>query len=122
MTGAGVDAETHVIAYDFGNGSTAARVWWLLRHFGHDRVSLIDGGRGCCTRDRGAIGARREHGRSRRDWTQRKGARQAPARAPLSSDYFRPFAFAPASASFFFASIAAFCISVHGGVTLFMRA
>jgi thiosulfate/3-mercaptopyruvate sulfurtransferase len=44
MSRAGVGADTHVVAYDFGDGSTAARVWWLLRHFGHDRVSLLDGG------------------------------------------------------------------------------
>lgn len=44
MSRAGVDAETHLVAYDFGDGSTAARVWWLLRHFGHERVSLLDGG------------------------------------------------------------------------------
>ena len=41
---AGISADTHVIAYDFGDGSTAARLWWLLRYFGHDRVSLLDGG------------------------------------------------------------------------------
>ncbi len=41
---AGIGADTHVIAYDFGDGSTAARLWWLLRYFGHDRVSLLDGG------------------------------------------------------------------------------
>jgi thiosulfate/3-mercaptopyruvate sulfurtransferase len=44
MSRNGVGDETHVVAYDFGDGSTAARVWWLLRHFGHDRVSLLDGG------------------------------------------------------------------------------
>ncbi len=44
MSRAGVDADTHVIAYDFGDGSTAARVWWLLRYLGHPRVSLLDGG------------------------------------------------------------------------------
>ena len=44
MSRAGIGADTHVIAYDFGDGSTAARVWWLLRYFGHERVSLLDGG------------------------------------------------------------------------------
>ena len=44
MSRAGIGPDTHVIAYDFGDGSTAARVWWLLRYFGHPRVSLLDGG------------------------------------------------------------------------------
>jgi thiosulfate/3-mercaptopyruvate sulfurtransferase len=44
MSLAGIDAGTHVIAHDFGDGSTAARLWWLLRYFGHERVSLLDGG------------------------------------------------------------------------------
>jgi thiosulfate/3-mercaptopyruvate sulfurtransferase len=44
MSRAGVSRDSHVVAYDFGDGSTAARVWWLLRYFGHERVSLLDGG------------------------------------------------------------------------------
>jgi thiosulfate/3-mercaptopyruvate sulfurtransferase len=44
MSRAGIGAGTHVIACDFGDASTAARVWWLLRYFGHDRVSVLDGG------------------------------------------------------------------------------
>jgi thiosulfate/3-mercaptopyruvate sulfurtransferase len=44
MSRAGIGADTHVIAHDFGDGSTAARLWWLLRYFGHERVSLLDGG------------------------------------------------------------------------------
>lgn len=44
MSRAGIGAGTHVVAHDFGDGSTAARLWWLLRYFGHDRVSLLDGG------------------------------------------------------------------------------
>jgi len=39
----GVSNDTWVIAYDDG-GSGAPRLWWLLRHYGHQRVSILDGG------------------------------------------------------------------------------
>jgi thiosulfate/3-mercaptopyruvate sulfurtransferase len=32
------------VAYDDAGGGIAARLWWLLRYFGHDRVSVLDGG------------------------------------------------------------------------------
>jgi thiosulfate/3-mercaptopyruvate sulfurtransferase len=35
---------THVVAYDDAGGANAARVWWLLKYFGHHQVSLLDGG------------------------------------------------------------------------------
>jgi thiosulfate/3-mercaptopyruvate sulfurtransferase len=41
---AGIDDETHVVAYDASGGAYAARLWWLLRYFGHAHVSLLDGG------------------------------------------------------------------------------
>ncbi len=41
---AGIAKDTHVIAYDDLGGASAARLWWLLRYFGHERVSLLDGG------------------------------------------------------------------------------
>ena len=44
MSRAGIGAGTHVVAYDFGDGSTAARLWWLLRYFGHEHASVLDGG------------------------------------------------------------------------------
>lgn len=44
MSQAGIDANTHVIAYDDRGGATAGRLWWLLKYFGHDNVSLLDGG------------------------------------------------------------------------------
>lgn len=40
----GVDNHTHVIAYDTPGLYSAARVWWLFRHYGYDRVSILDGG------------------------------------------------------------------------------
>ncbi|HMP40404.1 MAG TPA: sulfurtransferase, partial [Roseiflexaceae bacterium] len=41
---AGINADTHVIAYDIPNGMAATRPWWLLRYYGHQHVSLLDGG------------------------------------------------------------------------------
>ena len=41
---AGVGADTHVVAYDDGDGMVAGRVWWLLRWLGFDRVQVLDGG------------------------------------------------------------------------------
>ncbi|GFS25049.1 sulfurtransferase [Elysia marginata] len=40
----GVTKDTHVITYDSTNTRSAARVWFLFRLFGHDRVSVLDGG------------------------------------------------------------------------------
>lgn len=36
--------QTHVVAYDDAGGANAARLWWLLKYFGHANVSLLDGG------------------------------------------------------------------------------
>ncbi len=46
MVGAmGVGNETHVVVYDAtGMTSAAARVWWMFRVFGHDKVSVLNGG------------------------------------------------------------------------------
>ena len=41
---AGIGSATHVVAYDASGGAYATRLWWLLRHFGHNQVSLLDGG------------------------------------------------------------------------------
>ncbi|WP_448205042.1 3-mercaptopyruvate sulfurtransferase [Azospirillum sp. sgz302134] len=41
----GVGNEDTVIVYDSaGMATAAARVWWLFRLFGHDRVAVLDGG------------------------------------------------------------------------------
>jgi thiosulfate/3-mercaptopyruvate sulfurtransferase len=41
---AGIDANTHVVAYDQDRSMFAARLWWLLRWLGHERVSVLNGG------------------------------------------------------------------------------
>jgi thiosulfate/3-mercaptopyruvate sulfurtransferase len=40
----GVGPTTHVVAYDDADSMFAARVWWALRYYGHDQVSVLDGG------------------------------------------------------------------------------
>jgi thiosulfate/3-mercaptopyruvate sulfurtransferase len=43
---AGIGPGVFVVAYDQGMNGGAARLWWLLRHFGHEDVAVLDGGMG----------------------------------------------------------------------------
>jgi thiosulfate/3-mercaptopyruvate sulfurtransferase len=40
----GVGDDTHVVAVDHMGGQFATRLWWALKFYGHDRVSVLDGG------------------------------------------------------------------------------
>jgi len=41
----GITINTHVIVYDDKNGgNAAARLWWMLKAIGHEKVQVIDGG------------------------------------------------------------------------------
>ena len=41
----GISLENHVIIYDDKNGSNAAaRLWWMLKSFGHQKVQVVNGG------------------------------------------------------------------------------
>ena len=40
----GVGDETHVVAVDHLGGQFATRLWWALRAYGHERVSVLNGG------------------------------------------------------------------------------
>ncbi len=44
MSRAGIGDDTLVVAYDEGMSGGAARLWWLLRHFGHNSAAVLDGG------------------------------------------------------------------------------
>lgn len=44
MGSRGIGSATHVVAVDHMGGQFATRLWWALRYYGHDRVSVLDGG------------------------------------------------------------------------------
>lgn len=40
----GIGPDSHVVAYDDMAGRIAARMWWMLRSIGHEKVQVLDGG------------------------------------------------------------------------------
>lgn len=40
----GLTPSTTVVAYDDKGGGIAARLWWMLRWLGHEKVAVLDGG------------------------------------------------------------------------------
>ena len=40
----GVNSSSHVVAYDQRGIFSSARLWWMFRVFGHENVSVLDGG------------------------------------------------------------------------------
>lgn len=45
LTQLGITPLSHVIIYDDKNGSNAsARMWWMLKSIGHNKVQVVDGG------------------------------------------------------------------------------
>ena len=44
MSRLGISNTTRVIAYDERGGIYATRLWWILNHYGHSNVALVDGG------------------------------------------------------------------------------
>jgi thiosulfate/3-mercaptopyruvate sulfurtransferase len=69
MSRAGVDGETFVVAY--GTMGGAERLWWLLRHHGHDACAVFDleGWHGPLTRGEETVEVRAFVSRSRLDDT-----------------------------------------------------
>lgn len=44
MSRLGVGNDTFVVAYDDEGGHSAARLWWELAYYGHDRCAVLQGG------------------------------------------------------------------------------
>lgn len=56
MAHKGVTANTYCVAYDI-DGVGSARLWWLLRYFGHDQALVLDGGLRAWQRSGGLVTA-----------------------------------------------------------------
>jgi thiosulfate/3-mercaptopyruvate sulfurtransferase len=41
---AGIDDDSTVVVYDRLSGAWAARIWWVMRSYGFDRIFVLDGG------------------------------------------------------------------------------
>jgi len=46
MSSLGIGPHKTVVVYDDRGGIWAARLWWALRYYGHDRVKILNGGLG----------------------------------------------------------------------------
>lgn len=44
MRALGLTTEDHIVMYDDSAVKSAARGWWMMRLFGHEKVSILDGG------------------------------------------------------------------------------
>jgi thiosulfate/3-mercaptopyruvate sulfurtransferase len=44
MGSLGIGDDTHVVVYDHAGGQFATRLWWVLTYYGHDLLSVLDGG------------------------------------------------------------------------------
>lgn len=51
----GIDSDSQVVVYDTHGLFSAARLWWMLRVFGHDNVFILDGGLPAWKRFGGAV-------------------------------------------------------------------
>ena len=74
----GIGDETEVVTYDSYGGLYAARLWWVLGYYGHDRCRLVNGGWNewfregrPVTRASGARRVARFTARPRPDWIER---------------------------------------------------
>lgn len=44
MRDLGVSGDTRVVCYDSSGGTLAARIWWVLWYYGHERAAVLNGG------------------------------------------------------------------------------
>jgi thiosulfate/3-mercaptopyruvate sulfurtransferase len=72
MRRTGVSGDRQVVVYDDADSTAAARLWWMLRYFGHERVRVLDGGHRAWV-DAGRPVTAEEHAVAPGDFTARPG-------------------------------------------------
>lgn len=73
---AGIGGTSRVVAYDEAGEGGAVRLWWLLRHFGHDEAAVLNGG----------LAAWREEGGPLEAGEANAGPRHPPAKHPFTAN------------------------------------
>ncbi len=53
----GLSADDHIICYDRHGLFSAPRLWWTFRRFGHENISILNGGLPAWIKDGGALSA-----------------------------------------------------------------
>ena len=74
MRALGLTNDDHVVMYDDSDVRSAARGWWMMRLFGHDRVSILDGGLAAWKAHGGGLEAGPPHLRPAGDFRARPAA------------------------------------------------
>jgi thiosulfate/3-mercaptopyruvate sulfurtransferase len=80
---AGIGRASRVVAYDEAGEGGAARLWWLLRHFGHDDAAVLNGGLAAWRDEGGPLEKGGEEAGALDQGAEGAGPRQAAAEHPF---------------------------------------
>lgn len=69
----GITPQVQVVCYDDQAGQWAGRLWWLLRHYGHANVAVLDGGLTRWKAIKGPLRAQHEKARATVPFTGQPG-------------------------------------------------
>jgi thiosulfate/3-mercaptopyruvate sulfurtransferase len=84
---AGIGRTSRVVAYDEAGEGGAARLWWLLRHFGHDEVAVLNGGLAAWREEGGALEAGDQESDALESGDREGGTAGADQRTPAGAPF-----------------------------------
>ena len=88
---AGIESTSRVVAYDEAGEGGAVRLWWLLRHFGHDEAAVLNGGLAAWREEGGPLeaGARPSHQPEKHPFTAKQRTHDTASATELSATNHR---------------------------------